>query len=124
MVIRATDTELELSGSPAELRSIAAQFVQLNPDSRIRFAADKDAKPAPYARLLVALEVVASNDAVKVSVIDDSLLVTGSPAKLKTFASFFQFEDGARKGSHTHHEWYPGNEYVDPHSRPLVISCT
>jgi hypothetical protein len=124
VVIRATDTQLVLSGSPAELRSIAMQFVQLKPGSRIRFAADETADPAPYDRLLVAFEVVASNEAVNVSVSDDTLLATGSTAKLAAFASFFQFEDRAPSGTHGHHEWFPGNKYIDPNSRPLVIRCT
>jgi hypothetical protein len=124
VVIRATDTELKLSGSPSELRNIASQIVQLKPGCTIRLPADQTADPAPYPRLLVALEVVASSGAVKVSVIKGDLLATGSAAALATFASFFQFEDCALSGAHGHHEWYPGNEYIDSNSRPLVISCT
>jgi hypothetical protein len=121
VVIRATDRELEISGSPVELRSVAMQFAQLKAGGRIRFAADESADPAPYSRILLAFEVVVSNDAVKVSVADDTLLVTGSVAKLTAFASFFQFEDRAPIGAHGHHEWYPGNDYIDSSSRPLVI---
>ena len=84
MVIRATETELDLSGSPAELRSIATQFVQLQPGGRIRFAADETADPSPYARLLVAFEVVASNGAVKVSVPQRPLPPNATEAQAET----------------------------------------
>jgi hypothetical protein len=123
VVIRATDTELDLSGPPGELNQLAAALRTIAPGERRRFAADTRAHPRPYDRLLVGLEVVAAGGPARVGVAGDTLVVSGSPDMLGRFASFLEFPDGAAAGTHRHHEWWDGNEYVAPDSRPLVISA-
>jgi hypothetical protein len=122
LFIRATDTELDLSASAVELRRLAAALANLAPGERRRFAADTSTDPAPYARLLAWLEVGASGGAVRVRVVGDTLHVSGSPSGLGTFASFLEFPNGARSGTHHHYEWWEGNEYIAADSRPLVVS--
>jgi hypothetical protein len=123
VVIRATDTELDLSGPPAELSRLAAALRALGPGEHRRFGADSAADPRPYDRLLAALEVVASSGPVRVGVAGDTLSVSGSPDMLGRLATFLEFPEGAAAGTHRHHEWWDGNEYVAADSRPLVISA-
>lgn len=124
MVIRETDTELDVSGTPAELRAVADGLAGMTVGQSREFAAATAADPAPYTRVLFALRVVASGGPVRVSVAEDMLLATGSPEMLARFASFFAFSDGDQRGTHQHHEWWEGNEYIAVDSRPLVISCS
>jgi hypothetical protein len=121
VVIRATEKELDLSGSPAELREVASRIVAIAPGQRIRFAADQTAVAEPYDRLLIALEVVASEGALKISVTDETLIAAGNPESIRSFASFLEFEDATPRGFHHHYEWYPGNELIAPDSKPLVV---
>src|SRR4051794_25561841 len=89
VVIRETDTELELAGTPAELSAVGQALTALEQGQNCRFAADTRADPAPYSRVLAAFEAVASGGPVRVSVAGDTLLTTGSPDMLAQFASFF-----------------------------------
>jgi hypothetical protein len=68
--------------------------------------------------------VVVSSGPVRVSVAGNVLTATGSPDMLRRFASFFDFAEDTPAGFHQHHEWWNGNEYIDPESRPLVINRT
>jgi hypothetical protein len=71
---------------------------------------------------LAAFEAVASVGQVRVSVAGQVLTATGSPDMLARFASFFAFSDTDGPGTHKHHEWWDGNEYIAADSRPLVVS--
>ena len=123
MVIRATATELDLSGTPAELRLVAQSLAELCHGRSLTLAADLTADAAPYDRLLAVFEVTASDGPVRVTVAGEALRATGSPEFLrKQFASFFRFREDAPRGAHTHHEWYEGNECIAADSMPLVIS--
>jgi len=122
MVIRETATEIDLSGTPTELRGIGETLATLGPGEGCRFEADAQADPAPYDRVLGALEAEASGGPVRVGVTAQVLSVAGSSDMLARFASFFAFSDEDRPGTHSHHEWWDGNEYIAADSRPLVIS--
>jgi hypothetical protein len=122
VVIRATETELDISGSPAELQEIATTLANLTPGQRCRFTADLTAEPAPYDRLLGVFEATASGGPVRVSVVGDAVQVTGGSEMLKRLGSFFEFPEGTQSGTHRHHEWWEGNDDITPDSRPLVLS--
>jgi len=122
VVIRETTTELDLSGTPAELRTVGQALAALEPGEHCRFEADAHANPVPYTRVLAAFEAEASGGPVRVSVAGQVLSASGSPDMLARFASFFEFSDADRPGTHAHHEWWDGNVYIAADSRPLVIS--
>ena len=122
MVIRASEEELDLSGSPAELRGIARAIRSLQDGERCSFVADIRALASPYDRVLSLFEVVASRGPVCIVLAGNTLVAEGSLPMLKCLASFFDFSDSDRHGTHHHHEWWEGNDYVSPVSRPLVIS--
>jgi hypothetical protein len=121
MIIRASDSELELLGRPNELRAVANALSRLASGESCCFAAEQGAEPSPYDRLLTELEVRATEGLVRVSVAGEKLLATGSPAALKVFASFFEFEDNTPGGYHVHHERYTDHDLIATDSRPLVI---
>jgi len=121
MVIRETSTEIDLSGSPTELRTVGRALTAFGPGDHCRFEADTHADPAPYIRVLAAFEAEASGGPVRVSVAGQVLFASGSPDMFARFASFFEFSDADRSGTHTHHEWWDDNEYIAADSRPLVI---
>ena len=122
MVIRESDTELEISGTPAELNTIADQIARLGPGEELSIRANGAAKPWPYNRCLAGLTVRATGGPAHVAVAGDHVVATASPAFARVFASFIRFEEDSPQGTHGHHEWFEGNESIAPDSRPLVIS--
>lgn len=121
MVIRETDSELEISGSRIELHAASSAIAALTARGRVRFVAEPAADPAPYQRTLGGLEVEASGGPVRVAVVDAVLRVSGSAESLARLAGFFSFPVDAPPSYHTHHDWWPGNEFIAPDSRPLVV---
>jgi hypothetical protein len=122
MVIRESDTELAISGSPAELNNLADQIERLGAGEELTIRATCSASPSPYDRCLAGLTVRATGGAARVSVVGDHVVATASPKFAEAFASFFRFVEDSPPGTHGHHEWFEGNESIAPDSRPLVIS--
>jgi len=122
IVISASNNELELSGSTAELLEIATGLSGLKHGQVFRFEADSEADPSPYAHTLSALEAYISEGPMRVSVDDGILYLTGSAEMVVKFSSWFEFDEDAQRGDHNHHEWFEGNEFISPESRSLVIS--
>jgi hypothetical protein len=71
---------------------------------------------------LVALEARVTDGPVRVSLAGDRVVLTGCVPMMRTFASYFRFDEGAPRGTHCHHEWFEGNDYVARDSLPLVVS--
>lgn len=84
------------------------------------FPAGIPADVSPYGTHLDVLAIRVSEGPVLVSVHGSELRIAGGPETLAPLGSFF----AAAVGSHTHYEWYPGNEWIDAQSIPLVIGCT
>ena len=122
VLIRASFIEHDISGTPAELRAVAAALESLKAGESRYFPAIAGADPAPYQTALEGLEVIASGGSIRASRVGHRLRVTGSPDALAGFASFFHVEDGTPSGHHCHHEWWEGNEFIADDSLPLVIS--
>ena len=122
MVIREADGQLDISGSPGELNVIADRIEQLPAGAELSIGASAAADPRPYKRCLAALQAKATDGPVRVALSDDRVVVTGSVAMMRTFASYFRFDATASRGTHNHHEWFDGNDYVARDSVPLVIS--
>ena len=82
-----------------------------------------DVDPAPYDRCLNFLSIRRDSGAVKVSVVDDRLEITGDSSRIETFADWFNFSDDTSHGYHHHHDGWCGEEWVHSQSMPLVIMC-
>jgi hypothetical protein len=122
MVIRATDAELEISGSQRELNALADRIETIGVKGEVAQIAEAGADPRPYDRCLVYLKVRASNGPTRVAVVGDELVVTGAMEMLGKFASFFRFDPADQPGAHHHHDWFDGHGYIAEDSRSLVIS--
>jgi hypothetical protein len=122
IIIRETTSEIDISGSPDELGTIADEIERLNSDGTALIDADTSANTLPYNRCLRNLDVRATQGPVRISVEEDRIIATGSLSSLSKFASFFRFAPSATPGTHHHHEWFDGNAYIAKDSRPLVIS--
>jgi CelD/BcsL family acetyltransferase involved in cellulose biosynthesis len=122
MVIREADEQLEISGSPGELNAIADAIERMEAGAVLSSGADAAADPRPYKRCLTALVARITEGPVRVALSGDRVVVTGSAAMMRAFASYFRFDAGAPRGTHHHYEWFDGNDYVAPDSAPLVVS--
>jgi hypothetical protein len=122
MVIRESDGQLDISGSPAELNAVADAIERMAAGAELSIDADATADPRPYDRCLVALEARTTDGPVRVALLDNRAVVTGSVAMMRTFASYFRFDANASHGTHHHHEWFDGNECIAQDSAPLVVS--
>ena len=119
--IRASASELEISGDPKGLREIARALCAIQVGDRYKVVANATLNPAPYERMLQAFEAYVSDGPVCVMLERESLVAAGSKQSLEIFASFFDHQDGESSGFHCHHEWFPGSETIACTSRPLVI---
>ncbi|BAZ51805.1 hypothetical protein JMG10_38835 [Nostoc ellipsosporum NOK] len=116
-------SEINLSGTPADLRSIRQSILELlqSQDVQICILAN-EVDPAPYDSCLNSLLICKSDCSLKVMLSASSLKIEGTLEKLKVFAGWFDFSDSTESGYHNHFDYYEGNEWVDPASVPLVIS--
>jgi len=116
--------DLDISGTVDELQLVRREILDLihSDASQIVFDADSVIDPAPYTSALSTLIIRKGQSPTKVALRNEKEIhVEGSPDCLEAFASFFDFELSVRKGAHSHHEYYEGNEWIAPDSIPLVI---
>jgi hypothetical protein len=121
--IRYFPGECEVSGTPADLRSVAIrlQRIAITGERRV-ILADTDFDPTPYSDKLSRLVILRNEKKDKISIEDGSLVLTGSARGLLRLASFFDFPDEAQHGAHVHHEACYSPEFTHAASHPLVVS--
>ena len=115
---------LDISGTVDELQMVRRKVLDLieSDATRITFAADAAIDPMPYDSALSKLVIAKSQSPTRVSIRNgDEIHVEGSSDCLGAFASFFDFKPDAGQGTHSHHEYYEGCEWVAPDSIPLVL---
>src|ERR1051326_6946335 len=98
MVIRETDGQLDISGTPTELRAIADRIERLSAGESVSIHADAKADPRPYKRSLAALEARITDGPVRVALSGERVVVTASVPMMHTFASYFRFDADAQRG--------------------------
>jgi hypothetical protein len=116
-------SEVEISGTPQELRDIRRlilNFIQTQ-DVRVCIPA-AEIEPTSDNFCLKSLSILKTNGSIKISIFDNFLKVEGEPDNLESFADWFNFDDNTRSGYHHHFDYYEGNEWVDPNSIALIIS--
>jgi hypothetical protein len=122
--IRFSDRELEISGSPQELRQVSQSILDLIHD-RARLMVQIDAEtiaPIPYAFCLSQLSIVKTAGLIKLSVAANILQIEGAPERLEAFAKWFDFDDNTHSCYHRHFDHFDNTERVDPGSISLVIA--
>ena len=122
--IRLTSDEVDLSGTPGELQQVRAGIEALirNEETTLRIAANSAIDPAPYERTLRELRIERGGGPTKISVEEQTLLVSGADENLVRFSSWFDVEPEAESGTHNHFDYFPGNPHIDADSRSLVVT--
>lgn len=121
--IRYSEREVEVAGSPAELRSVASRLARLaNVGGEDVMACDAGFDPKPYTALLSRLQLSRKEGKDRVSISSDQLELSGSSEALIRFASFFDMSDDAVDGFHVHHEFLSNDGFVAPDSWPLIVT--
>jgi hypothetical protein len=113
----------DISASPLELRAVAEVISRLasSGSGSHTFTGDISVSALPYDQLLHQLTVSVTAGPVCAAVDGDTLRISGGSEFLTPLASFFDFADETPAGSHNHHEYFEGSNYVSPNSTPLVI---
>ena len=113
----------EVSGSPADLRGVAATIERLcrSGSGSVTLPADASQPAHPYDRTLTQFIIHVADGLLCASVHDTILDIAGSHDCLATFASFFSFDESTPENYHCHHEYFEGSSGISPASTPLVI---
>jgi hypothetical protein len=118
--------QVEITGTVQELQAVRAGILYLVTDGTpmlpYMVAARTTGLPAPYAHWLAELMVTVSESAIRASVVGETkLMISGALDKLDVFASFWDFAPDTASGTHSHHEYFEGNHWIERDSIPLVI---
>ena len=117
--------ELELSGTPAELRTLGreiAAFAQ-SQESTLTLVLAELPDPTPYSRSVAALTLTRETGPTRVSIGENGHVhAVGSPENLKLLSEWLGIEDDTPDGYHVHYDGWRGNQYIAEGSVPLVIT--
>jgi hypothetical protein len=121
------DYEVEVKGTAAALRQLAA-LVALAPQSEEwRLSHDPKMNPAPYESWLESLTITRISGLVEIAVRGTQLTISGGNESLDLLAKNIRAlaDSGGGKPDHPprhlHLEHHPGHLYLAPESRPLVV---
>jgi hypothetical protein len=116
--------EIDISGSIIALRQISQAILDLmNDRDRVSCIVEAtEIDPYPYDGCLGSILLKQSNTLAKVSLVEDYLQIEGNSSSLDLLASWFDFPDRTGTGYHCHFEYYEDNPFIDPDSRPLIIT--
>jgi len=115
---------VDISSTWKDIESFRQEILKfLKTDSeRIHIDTERNITPETWNFVANALEIIQNGKAVKVSISDDKIIkIEGSKENLEKFTSFLLFDENATNGSHSHYEFYEGNEWIDSKSTPLII---
>jgi hypothetical protein len=85
-----------------------------------------ECRPEPYDRALARIAVRNGAGVLRISVEDDTLVISGDCDALlllsRNLSFFVNDSDPSDALAHLHIEWYAGNQYIAEDSEPLVVS--
>ncbi|WP_319988328.1 Imm32 family immunity protein [Lentzea kristufekii] len=116
--------EIELRGTAAELTGLAGLLISGRGSADLDHVAD----PSPYGRCLSRVNVLRTSGPIAVTCAagSDELDVRGGSAQLALLAEivrgFAEDADDADAMAHLHIDHFPGHDYLDECSEPLVIA--
>lgn len=124
IAICSSSEEIELSGSPKELRDVRQLILNLIQDrERVTCVVETaTVNPFPYNLCLSSLRICKSNGFIRVSIFESCLQIEGELDKLEAFAEWFNFDDETLSGYHCHFEYLGSDDLTDVNSNSLVIS--
>jgi hypothetical protein len=115
--------DTELRGTPAELTHLANLLISGFGSVDL----DNVDDPSPYGRSLSRINVVQTSGPVAMTCAagSDELDIRGGSPQLNVLAANVQgFADERDATSHLHIDYFPGHDYLDGSSEPLVIGLT
>jgi predicted metal-binding protein len=115
--------DIDLSGTPQELQAIAESIRELLDSDleSVTIDAETGYDPAPYDANVPLLRIRKGTGPGRVSLVDEALLIEGSPESLAKFTSYLGFAPDAQPSHHTHYEYWTGADWISPESMPLII---
>lgn len=123
-IFYAPPKELEISGTVKALHDIREALMALarGEESAASIQADASADPEPYDQAIGLLNLKVADGPIRVFVSTRGMEVEGSKESFDVFASFFDFHEDAKPGTHYHHDSLGNEGYVHPDSIPLVVA--
>jgi hypothetical protein len=115
---------IDILGTKKDVEAFKQEVLKfLKTDSeRIQIDVKKDIKSEPWDFVAGNLEVIQNENPVRVLITKGKVIkIEGSKENLEKFTSLLEFDENATSGSHSHYEYYEGNEYIHPESFPLII---
>lgn len=124
VILYSSPNELEISGTTSDLRAIRDVMIALGSGNGTGacIVADAAANPQPYGQAIGSLTLNVTGGPIRISVSQRGMEVEGSRESFEVFASFFDFDDQAKPGTHYHHDFLGNESYVHPESVPLVVA--
>jgi hypothetical protein len=120
--IRSAGQEVDVSGSPADVRDLA-EFIRTGGGGVLRI--DAAADPSPYQHSSSKVEVVVDDSAelllTSLEVSHQALRFVGPRWALELLAENMENQADEPAG-HLHIEWFPDHFYLSPGSLSLVVS--
>ena len=115
--------EADISGTVGELGEVALTLKGLvGSGEQLATIPAQPCDPSPYDLSLLELAFVRRPGPTSVSADARRLTVAGSDQFLTRFASWFEFPQDARHGSHNHFEPLPDDPDYSPESLALIVS--
>ncbi|QNN69381.1 hypothetical protein [Thermomonas carbonis] len=122
IAISASQNEIDISGSVADLREIGLTIRALKLLASTSFTVPAlRHDPAPYDRALAEITVTQGSET-SVSVQGNALRISATPERLEELASCFFFPEDARDGHHFHFELMPHDLDYSAESLALAVS--
>jgi hypothetical protein len=115
---------INISGSLPDLEKLRQEVLKFiySDLTRIDFQIENNINPSAWDFVAKHLQIVQNDKAVKVSILDENAIqIEGSKENLEKFTSFLVFNEDDKLGSHSHYEYFEGNEYIAFDSFPLII---
>jgi hypothetical protein len=122
MIVRVSEKtdEIELAGNAKELDWLSRQLLIDNNKITLEY---KNLNPFPYSKNLESIQIKhIPNQNVKISVESNSLLIQGSPEKLRILSENIETGEEKLENYHIHIEYFDGHFFLSKDSIPLVVN--
>ena len=122
MIVRVSEKtdEIELAGNAKELNLLTRQLLIDNNKITLEY---KNLNPFPYSKNLESIQIKhIPNQNVKISVEGNSLLIQGSPEKLRILSENIETGEEKLENYHLHIEYFDKHFFLSKDSIPLVVS--
>ncbi|MGY0218402.1 Imm32 family immunity protein [Endozoicomonadaceae bacterium StTr2] len=123
MKLYRSDDEICVAGTVSELQQVRSQIENINEGGSITFTFDTSGSSTYYSALEESMIIKSgTGPALATYQKDLGIVVSGNLESLKSFASFFDFDEGDEAGCHNHWDSACGSDYVSDESLPIIVA--